>query len=223
MKVWFVIPAYNEGRVLGEVVESVVSHGYQVVVVDDCSGDDTADTSLRSGAYVCRHSINLGQGAAIQTGIEFAIQQGADAIVTFDADGQHSVHDAQRMIERLAKGDVDVVLGSRFAGATVGMTKGKQLLLKAATIYTRYSSGLSVTDTHNGLRCFASAAAAKLRIRHNRMAHASEILDKIGSLQMRYVELPCTITYTSYSRAKGQRMRGAFTILADLALGRLHK
>lgn len=223
MNVWFVIPAYNEGEVLGDVVRCVVDRSFAVVVVDDCSTDATTDVSLPAGAHVCRHPINLGQGAALQTGFDYALAQGADAIVTFDADGQHSLEDAERMIERLEQGDVDVVLGSRFLGATVGMTSGKRFMLKAAILYTRLTSGLAVTDTHNGLRCMSRESVARIRIRHNRMAHASEILNSIGTLGLRYVEIPCTITYTPYSRAKGQRMSGAFAILADLALRRLYR
>lgn len=221
--IWFVIPAYNEGEVLGDVVRNVRSRGFSVIVIDDCSRDLTGDIALTAGAHVCRHPINLGQGAALQTGFNYALSMDARAVVTFDADGQHSLDDAEAMIDRLSRGDVDVVLGSRFLGEAVGIKKSKKWLLRAATFYTRLTSGLAVTDTHNGLRCLSPYAARQMKIRHNRMAHASEILNHIGSAGLRYVELPCTITYTDYSRAKGQRMTGAFDILADLALGRLYR
>ncbi|MFD2646381.1 glycosyltransferase family 2 protein [Devosia albogilva] len=220
---WIVIPAYNEEEVIGGVVRAVRAEYANVVVIDDCSRDDTAAAALAAGAHVCSHPINLGQGAALQTGIDFALAQGADAIVTFDADGQHSLVDAAAMIDRLRDGDADVVLGSRFLGGTVGMPRAKRWLLKAAIFYTRLTSGLKVTDTHNGLRCFSRHAAQTIRIRHNRMAHASEILNKIGSEKLRYAEVPCTITYTDYSKAKGQRMTGAIAILSDLAIGKLYK
>ncbi len=220
---WFVIPAFNEAEVIGHVVQMVRDEYSNVVVVDDCSSDATAQVALAAGAHVCSHPINLGQGAALQTGIDFALARETDAIVTFDADGQHSLSDASALIDRLGSGDVDIVLGSRFLGGTVGMPKAKRWLLKAAISYTRLTSGLRVTDTHNGLRCFNRHAAERIRIRHNRMAHASEILNKIGSEKLRYAEVPCTITYTNYSKAKGQRMTGAFAILADLAIGRMYK
>lgn len=223
MIVWFVIPAFNEGPALDSVLREIIAEGFQVVVVDDCSKDETSAVALRAGAHVCRHPVNLGQGAALQTGFEYALSYRAEAIVTFDADGQHCLRDAKIMISRLAEEDVDVVLGSRFLGETVGMTGGKRLLLKMATLYTKLTSGLSVTDTHNGLRCFNRKSAEQMRIRHNRMAHASEILNKIGALGLRYVEVPCTITYSDYSRAKGQKLTGAFAILADLALGKLYR
>jgi polyprenyl-phospho-N-acetylgalactosaminyl synthase len=223
MNVWFVIPAYNEEALISSVVSSIVEINRNVVVVDDCSSDDTGRLARCAGAHVCAHPINLGQGAALQTGIDYALSNGADCIVTYDADGQHSLDDAEVMIDRLAEGDVDVVLGSRFLGSTINMAFSRLFLLKIAIIYTRLTSGLLVTDTHNGLRCFGRRAAISIRIRHNRMAHASEILNKISALGLRHVEMPCTITYTEYSRAKGQRLSGALAILSDLALGRLYR
>ncbi len=220
---WVVVPAFNEELVVRETITKLITHFSNVVVVDDNSRDNTADEAHSAGAHVCKHPVNLGQGAALQTGIDYALKNDANYIITYDADGQHSLDDAIAMYERMSLGDVDVVLGSRFMGRTIGMSASKHLLLKMAILYTQITSGLKVTDTHNGLRCINRVAARKIRIRHNRMAHASEILNKIGSLGLEYVEIPCTITYTDYSRAKGQRMTGAFAIIWDLALGRLYR
>ncbi len=223
-KVWIVIPAYNEAIVIRDTISEVRRSFRHIVVVDDHSTDNTAEIALDAGAVVCRHPLNLGQGAALQTGIDYALQRGATAIVTFDADGQHCVSDAEKMIAVMLDGDVDVVLGSRFLGNdAVGITARKRLLLKAAAIYTAWTSGLRITDTHNGLRCLSRKAALAIRIRHNRMAHASEILEKIGQLGLSYVEVPCTITYTTYSTHKGQRASGAFRILIDLIIARLSR
>lgn len=222
--VWVVIPAYNESSVIQTTIKDVLNFFQNVVVVDDHSPDCTARLAYESGATVCRHPINLGQGAALQTGITYALSQGASHIITFDADGQHSIHDAMNMVDTLDKTQVDVVLGSRFLGANpIGMTRSKRVLLAAATFFTRITSGLSVTDTHNGLRCLSAKAAKEITIKHNRMAHASELLNQIGKLKLKYVESPCTITYTDYSKAKGQRLTGAFKILYDLSVGKLYK
>lgn len=221
---WIVIPAYNEGQVLEETVAKALNVFQHVVVIDDCSTDNSSTIALNAGATVCRHPINLGQGAAIQTGISYALTNGAKYIITFDADGQHSIDDALAMLIEIKKGQADVILGSRFLDAKpIGMSKAKRMLLTMATLYTKLTSGLNVTDTHNGLRCFTAQAAKQIRIRHNRMAHASEILNQIGTLDLTYKEVPCTIIYTDYSRAKGQRLSGAFKILYDLGLGKLHK
>ena len=103
--VWIIVPAFNEAQVIGDVIGDLRTVFEHVVCVDDGSRDDTADIALRAGAHVIRHPVNLGQGAAIQTGVEYARSRpGAAVFVTFDADGQHRVKDVVTMIDRLSKG-----------------------------------------------------------------------------------------------------------------------
>lgn len=218
-----VIAAYNEARMIGEVVADVRRVFARVIVVDDGSRDDTARIALEAGAMVLIHPINLGQGAALQTGIAYALRTGAQQVVTFDADGQHRPEDALGMLAVMATHDVQVVLGSRFLGAAENMPASRRILLRAATVFTRLTSGLKVTDAHNGLRLLRADAAASIRIRQNRMAHASEILEEIARHDLRYVEAPVVVRYTDYSRAKGQSGFGAFNILLDLLLARMRK
>lgn len=214
---------FNEGAVIHRVAREVLMAFPNLVVVDDGSTDDALEQSARAGATVLRHPINLGQGAALQTGIKYALQRGADCIVTFDADGQHLVKDAVAMLDMLQKENFDVVLGSRFIGTTIGMSFGRRLLLKAAIIYTKITTGLNLTDAHNGLRVFSRTAAMNINIRQNRMAHASEILEQISAKKMRYVEYGNTIRYTDYSKLKGQKPSNAINIIVDLMVGRLGK
>lgn len=220
---WVIIPMFNEGAVIHRVAREVLMAFPNLVVVDDGSTDDALEQSARAGATVLRHPINLGQGAALQTGIKYALQRGADYIVTFDADGQHQVKDAVAMLDMLQKENFDVVLGSRFIGTTIGMSFGRRLLLKAAIIYTKITTGLNLTDAHNGLRVFSRTAAMNINIRQNRMAHASEILEQISAKKMRYVEYGNTIRYTDYSKLKGQKPSNAINIIVDLMVGRLGK
>ncbi|MEO7066639.1 MAG: glycosyltransferase family 2 protein [Rhodanobacter sp.] len=217
------IAAYNEGKVIAEVVRDALRLFPLIVVVDDGSPDSTGAAALSAGAVVLRHPINLGQGAALQTGIQYALQREIDFVVTFDADGQHRPEDVLKMLEALIRNGDQVALGSRFLGETVGMPASRRLLLKAATVFTRITTGLRVTDAHNGLRTFRRDAAEAITIRQNRMAHASEILEEIGRMQLTYCEVPVTIRYTEYSKAKGQSGFGAFNILIDLLLARLRK
>ena len=219
--VWFVIPAYNEGDAIGRVIAAVRDRYPNIVVVDDASTDNTAAVSGIGGARLVRHPINLGQGAALQTGIDYALARGADYIVTFDADGQHDVEDVSPMLAALQARDADIALGSRFLGRTVGMPRSRWLLLKAATFFTRLTVGLALTDCHNGLRVIARRAAERIRIRQNRMAHASELLEAIRSQGLSFVEVPVTIAYTDYSRAKGQRLGDAVVVFKDLLTARL--
>lgn len=218
--VWVIVPAFNEAAVIAPVVTELVKRGYAVAVIDDGSGDDTADVAQRAGAHVLRHSINRGQGAALQTGIAFALERGAQCIVTFDSDGQHAAEDVEALLAPLLANRADVVLGSRSLGSTEGMPAIRRAILGAAVIFTRIASGARVTDTHNGLRAFTRDAAAKVDIRLDRMAHASEILDQIVRNDMRYEEVPVHVRYTAYSRRKGQSSFAAFRILADYVLGR---
>jgi polyprenyl-phospho-N-acetylgalactosaminyl synthase len=216
-----VIAAFNEAGVIGRVVQDVRQSYPNVVVVDDGSSDGTAACALASGAVLLRHPVNLGQGAALQTGISYALAQGGEFIVTFDADGQHACADIAKMVRALIEHDAEVALGNRFLGKAVGISTARRMLLRLAVLFTRFTTGLKVTDAHNGLRVFTRAAARKVKITQNRMAHASEILDQIARHKMRYVEVPVTISYTSHSRAKGQTLLGAADIVGDLILGKL--
>jgi glycosyltransferase involved in cell wall biosynthesis len=223
-RIYVVIPAFNEARTIAGVVAGVVSAGYRVIVVDDGSRDRTYDVAAAAGAAaVLSHPVNLGQGAALQTGIAFALQQGADIVVTFDADGQHRTADVARLIAALHAHGADFALGSRFLGGAVNQPLSRRILLKLATLFTRLTTGLSVTDTHNGLRAMTRRGASAIRLRQNRMAHASEILHQIAESGLKFVEAPVTIEYSVYSLQKGQSMGDALVILTDLFARKLHR
>lgn len=210
---WVVIAAFNEGKVIREVVSGVVRDGWNVVLVDDGSRDDTATAARVPGVIVLRHAINRGQGAALQTGIEYAMRRGATYIVTFDADGQHDAADIPMLIDALAENDI--ALGSRFLGKVEGASSSRMALLKTATAVSNSMSGMKLTDSHCGLRAFRASAAPKLRITQDRMAHASELLRKIRTSKLRVVEVPVTIRYTEHSMSKGQGGIQAVRILFD--------
>jgi polyprenyl-phospho-N-acetylgalactosaminyl synthase len=220
---WVICAAYNEASVIGRVISELSRAEYRVVVVDDGSRDATRHVAAAAGAHVVIHPINLGQGAALQTGIEYALSQGADVLVTFDADGQHRVSDIPRLVDALRRGRADFALGSRFLGQTYNLPWLRRWLLQAATVFTRLTTGLSLTDSHNGLRALTRQGAAAIRLRQNRMAHASEILNEIARSGLRYVEVPVTIEYTAYSLAKGQRIGDSVTILLDLFAKELYR
>jgi glycosyltransferase involved in cell wall biosynthesis len=218
---WIVIAAYNEAAVIARVVADLRRLHHHVVVVDDGSRDETAGLAARAGACVLRHPVNLGQGAALQTGIEYALREGADFIVTFDADGQHRAGDIAALFAALVAHQAHFALGSRFLGGSVALPPARRLLLKAATWFTRLTTGLRVTDTHNGLRAMTREGARRIRLRQNRMAHASELLEQIAQSGLKYVEVPVTIEYSAYSLAKGQGLADSLMILVDLSAQRL--
>jgi glycosyltransferase involved in cell wall biosynthesis len=221
-RTWVVVAAYNEATVIGKVVADVLAAGYSLVVVDDGSTDVTGDAA--AAAVLVRHPINLGQGAALQTAIEFALSRGAEIIVTFDADGQHRASEIANLVDALTRNGADFALGSRFLDQdSTNASRSRRLVLKAATWFTRLTTGLRISDTHNGLRAMTRRGASMIRLRQNRMAHASEILHQIASSGLKYVETPVTIEYSAYSLAKGQKLSDAFTILVDLFARRLHR
>jgi polyprenyl-phospho-N-acetylgalactosaminyl synthase len=216
---YVIVAAYGEETLIGPTVAGLRRHFRNVVVVDDGSTDRTAERGLLAGAVVLRHPVNLGQGAALQTGIDYALSQGAAFIATFDADGQHRPEDLSLMLETLVNERCDIVLGSRFLGRTEGMPASRALLLKAAVAFTRATTGLALTDAHNGLRLLTAESARRIRIRQNRMAHASEILDEVARLRLRHREVPVTIAYSEYSLRKGQRLSGSVNVVVDLVVG----
>ncbi len=199
--IWAVIPAYNEEKMIGGVVEGLKTAVPNIVVVDDCSLDGTRQVAESAGAIGLRHRINRGQGAALQTGMSYALLHGADIIIHFDADGQHRAEDIPSLVGPLQAGVCDVVLGSRFLRIDTNATMpfSRKLFLKGAILFTTCFSGIRLTDTHNGLRAFSRAAAKRIHITENRMAHASEILHEIARCNLRVMEVPVTIRYTAYS------------------------
>ena len=215
--VWIIIPAFNEARVIGGVIADLRSTFDHVVCVDDGSRDGTADIALQAGAHVVTPPVNLGQGAAIQTGVEYARRQpGAAIFATFDADGQHQVSDVVTMVQRLRRGDVDIVIGTRFTGSTVTHTPPlKRAVLRAAAWLSPASRRLGLTDAHNGLRVFNRTVADNLALTMSGMSHAGEFVALIDEHGWRVAEEPVEILYTDYSMSKGQPLLNGVNIVFD--------
>jgi glycosyltransferase involved in cell wall biosynthesis len=223
MTVWVVVAAYNEAERLAATLRALVASGAEIVVVDDGSTDATGAIAAAYPVWAIRHPVNCGQGAALRTGITFALARGADVIVTFDADGQHDASDIGPLVEPIAAGRVDVVLGSRFLGRAIGVPWTRRLVLAAARVFTRIVSGVVVTDPHNGLRALSRDAARRIRIAQDRMAHASEIVAELRARELRWCEVGVTVRYTTATLAKGQSSWNAFRIAGHLLAGRVIK
>ena len=222
--VWVVIPAFNEGPRIEKTLRDLLEHfSGTIVVVDDASVDSTASQVAQFPVWLLRHPINCGQGAALQTGIHFALQEGANVVVTFDADGQHEGLEIAGLVAPVVAGKCDVALGSRFLGSTTGIPLTRWLLLKLAIIFTRLTSRIRLTDVHNGFRAFSRHAAELIQIRQSRMAHASEILDEISRHGLRFLEVPVTVTYRPETLRKGQSSLAALRITGELLLGRFSR
>lgn len=221
---WLIIPCYNEGTVIQDVIENARKTFPNIVAVNDGSSDDSAGRIHAGGAHLVNHPVNLGQGAGIQTGVEYARSQpGAKYFVTFDADGQHQVKDVVRMVNRLRTETVDIIVGTRFGrprAADDQVPWIKRVVLQTVVFLSPTTRKLGLSDAHNGLRVFNRKVAEGMNIRMNGMSHASEIVGMIADNGWRVAEEPVDILYTEYSMSKGQSLINGVNILADGLLAR---
>lgn len=219
---YVIIPSYNEGPVIRSTVLPLIEQDYAVVVVDDASSDDTARVIGGLPVYYLRHRVNLGQGAAIQTGIEFCLRKGAEIMVTFDADGQHDPADIDGMIRQLHDERIHMVFGSRFLpGANTNIGLVRRFTLHAGRWINFLFTGILLTDAHNGLRVFDRHAAELISLKENRMAHASEFLLQVSQKKIKYAEYPIHLRYTEYSRKKGQSLLNSVRIFFEMVLHKI--
>lgn len=220
---YLIIPVYNEAKVIRSVLLPLLQAGLPVILVDDASTDDLPRQVDDLPIYRLRHRVNLGQGAALETGMAFARQLGAKYVIHFDADGQHRLADIPAILAPLLSGEADVSLGSRFlqSESRALVPWRRRLLLKMATWVNGLFTGLWLSDAHNGLRALNQTALEKIRLSEPRMAHATEILAEIHRHRLMYVEVPVQISYSDYAQQKGQSAWGAFHILSDLILRKI--
>ena len=212
-----IVPAYNEEKTIGSVVQGLFHHVDRVLVVDDGSADATAEAARGAGAVVLCHELNRGQGAALETGHEYARLVGAEYVLHFDADGQFDVADIGPAFEKLKNTSADVLFGSRFLDCRSNVPWIKRhVWLPLARLWHNAAYRTKMTDAHNGFRILNRRALDAIHITHDRMAHASEIPASASRLGLRIVEFPIRVVYREY----GQGTTGAATIVRDLLLGR---
>lgn len=215
--VWVIVRCFNEAAVVGDVIRALRKTFPNVVGVDDGSTDGSATEIRDAGACLVRHTINLGAGAALQTGLQYALlDQRARYFLCFDADGQHRPEDAAAMTARIRSENLDILIGSRFLGSAAGIPAGRKTLLKLARTFERLNSGTRLTDAHNGLRVFSRTFATQIDLTMSDMAYASELLTLIARSGLEYAEHPVTIQYTEYSKHKGQRSINSVNIAIDV-------
>lgn len=219
MKVYCVIPAYNEAKNISSVLSQVKPLADRVIVVDDGSTDGTAEALAGSGAVILKHIINRGQGAALRTGTRYCLENGADIIVHFDADGQFLSRDITRVAAPIKSGRAEVVFGSRFlSGGKFTMPFLKRLLIMPlARAVNKFFFGINLTDPQSGFRAMSAAAAARIGWRQDRMAHCSEIMFQVKKNNLKAVEVPIEVIYHRF----GQSFFDGVKILKDLFIAML--
>jgi glycosyltransferase involved in cell wall biosynthesis len=214
-----IVPVYNEEEVIEKVLSELISSDYKVIAIDDGSTDRSHEIARKMNCVLLKHPSNFGQGAALQTGISFArLNPKIEYFVTFDSDGQHQVSDIKYVLQPLLNDETDFVFGTRFQDDKTKFPFLKRIVLKAAIKYTQLSTGVSITDTHNGFRAFNKKAANKINLNFSGMTHASEFVEKAGQSGLRIKEVPVHILYTKYTKRKGQSLWNSINILTDLFL-----
>jgi glycosyltransferase involved in cell wall biosynthesis len=225
-KIALVIPAYNEGAVIKQVVKDLAavfkksSYEFQIVVVDDGSKDNTAAQARLGGAHVIEHILNSGSGGATATGLSYAYQRGFDIATTSDADGQHDPKDVLRGVEVLESGGADLLIGSRLIDTT-GMSRVKVLGNTGLSVITNMLFRVRVTDSQSGLRIFSRHALSKLKWTTSGYEFCSEMLWRAKQLNLKIDEFPIKSIYTDYSKAKGQSNWNAINIIKSLIRRRI--
>lgn len=212
--VYIVIPAKDEATRIGLVLQKIKIEGYtNIVVINDGSTDDTGKVSEDLGATVLTHIVNLGPGAATQTGIDYAISMGAKVVVTLDADNQHCPTDIKRLLAEMEQKQVDVVIGSRFLEQDNDVPHIRVFLNKVGNYVTAFFTGLLVTDSQSGFKAMSVDFLEKSRISLSGFEFCTEIISMIKKEKVSYSEIPIKVRYTKESMEKGQHFGNGFKMV----------
>tara|TARA_B100000767_G_C19750735_1_gene530667 strand:+ start:905 stop:1585 length:681 start_codon:yes stop_codon:yes gene_type:complete len=215
--IYILIPVFNEEKKIKNVVTEVSKVFKNVVVVNDGSSDATQEILEKLNVTILKHSINLGQGAAISTGFKYIQNlKNAEAVITFDADGQHSIEDAKAFANEILLCDEEIIFGSRFIKNKENIPFIKMIALSIVVIFTNRLSRINLTDAHNGLKAIKKDSLKKIDITIDGFGFESELIHQASRKEITYKEMPTNTIYTSYSKNKGQKLINGLLILEDL-------
>jgi glycosyltransferase involved in cell wall biosynthesis len=211
-KIFAVIPAYNEEKQISGVVKKTKKYVNNVVVVDDGSKDKTKDTAKKSKAIVLRHLVNLGKGATLKTGCDYALKNNADIVIAIDADAQHNPNEIPKFLKNLKK--YDVVIAYR------KLNKNMPFILKFGNLFINktinFLYGIKIKDSQCGYRAFTAKAYKKLRWKASDYSMESEMIAKIGKYKLSYKEIPIETIYSD--KYKGTTILDGIKIIFNLLL-----
>ena len=216
-KVWVVIPAYNEEKHIEKVIKKAKKFAKNILVVDDGSKDKTAIIAEKSGAFVLKHLVNLGKGAALKTGCEYVIKKGAEKIVVLDADGQHDPKEIPNFVNALKK--ADIVFGYR------RLNKKMPFVLRYGNWFiffmTNLLFGLKIVDTQCGYRAFKSKVYNKIKWNAQDYSMESEIIANAGNHHLKYSQIPIETIYSD--KYKGTTVIDGIKIVLNMVWWRLSR
>ncbi len=215
-KVFIVIPAFNEAKTIGKLLKKLKIAGYKnIVVVDDCSQDNTGKIAQKNGAVVLKHIINRGVGGAWRTGFAYVLKQNAEIIITMDADLQHRVNEIPKIFGPILNKKADIVIGKRKFGSKK-MPLNRQIANKIGNLSTFLLFGFSVSDSQSGFRGLSRKSLEKMELHSNKMEICSEMVSEVEKNNLKLVEVPISTVYTKYSLSKGQSFKQGIKTLIRL-------
>jgi len=214
-KFWAVIPAYNEEKSIADIVKKTKKYIANVIVVDDGSKDKTKEIAEKSGAVVLRHIVNLGKGATLKTGCNYALMKNAKFIVVLDADAQHDPDDIPRFIEKLEK--YDIVFSYRKLGGRMPFVLRFGNWLISRTVMLLYN--VDLIDTQSGFRAFSREAYKKIRWNASDYSMESEMISRAGKQRLKYVQIPISTIYSD--KYKGTTILDGVKIVLNMFWWRL--
>lgn len=219
MNIYIVIPAYNESKRIGKVLNDLKVFNLPIIVVDDGSKDSTFKQAKKYRVILLRHQLNLGKGAALKTGCEAAISMGADAIIMMDSDGQHKAEDLPKFIEKIESGKFDIIFGSR--NLNMGVPLVRFIGNKIASVLVSMLYGVYVSDLICGYRAVTKKAYLQMGFKSSDYGIETEMVIKAAKLKLRYCEIPVEVIY--YDKFKGVTILDAFGVLLRVIKWRIYK
>ncbi len=215
--IYILVPVFNENKVIRNTLNELLKFFSNIIVVNDGSTDNTIDKLDDLNIALLNHEINLGVGAAVQTGFDYVEKiHDSYAVITFDADGQHSVEDAVSMAKEIQICNEEIIFGSRFIKHQKNVPLVKRNVLKVIAFITKIATGIDLTDAHNGLKAYKVSAIRKLKLQFSGYSYESELITEVAKKNISYKELSTNIKYTEYSIKKGQKLTNGLLIIEDL-------
>ncbi len=189
------IPAFNEEKTIGEIVEKSLQYVDNVIVCNDGSTDNTEKKAKEKGAIIINHKKNLGYGAALISLFEKARKENAEIMVTLDGDGQHDPAEIPNLVKSLTENKVDVVIGSRFLGKKTNYPVYRKTGIKIITSASNLGTDFKVTDSQSGFRVYSKKAIDLIHPTEEGMSASTEILLKISNWDLSVAEAPISVSY----------------------------